>query len=100
VSSLPGAPEAEEPSRKRSVAQRVARDLSSTPDATGTTEWPRWLKISRQIAVFLLGVGIIVYSVSATSKNIAYIITGLVLIGLIPLENFLDALSERMAKRQ
>jgi trans-2-enoyl-CoA reductase len=82
------------------VAQRVARDLSSTPDAAGTGEWPRWLKILRQVAVFLLGVSVIIYSVIATSKNIAYIITGMVLIGLIPLENFLDALSERMAKRQ
>jgi hypothetical protein len=99
MSSLPGAPEEPSPpDHKKAVAQRIARDLSSTPDAAGTTEWPRWLKIVRQFAVFLLGIAIIIYSVTATSKNIAYIITGMVLIGLIPLENFLDALSQRMTK--
>lgn len=81
MSSVPGR-ESEEPkevSRLEWLAQRVNKEQT----------YPRWVAIVRQVAIFLLGVWIITYSVSATSKNIAYIVTGLILIGIIPVETML-----------
>lgn len=87
MSSVPGR-EPEEPkeaSRLEWLSQRVNTNA----------EYPRWVAIVRQLAIFLLGVWIITYSVSANSKNIAYIITGLILIGIIPVETMLLAVTRR-----
>jgi hypothetical protein len=88
MSSVPG----REPTPKPvGTLERLAEHLSSN----NTVEVPRWLVYLRQIAIFILGVWLITYSVTATSKNIAYIITGLILIGIIPVETMLLAVSRR-----
>jgi hypothetical protein len=55
--------------------------------------------VLRQIVVFFLGVGIIMYSVIAHEKNVVYIITGLILVGIIPIEDTLNRLTRRQERQ-
>lgn len=93
MSSVPG--REPEPQQKVKGVQRLVQHL----DSSNTVEYPRWLVYLRAIAVFVLGVWLITYSVTATSKNIAYIITGLILIGIIPVETLLLTASRGFNKR-
>jgi hypothetical protein len=92
MSSVPG--REPEPPKQPSGIARLVQQL----DNKDVVESPRWLVRLRQLAIFLLGVWLITYSVTATSKNIAYIITGLILIGIIPVETLLLAASKQMSK--
>jgi hypothetical protein len=94
VSSVPGR---EQPKQEPSRPERLAERLGYT---TTTVESPRWAAIVRQVAIFLLGVWLIIYSVVATSKNLVYIITGLVLIGIIPVEHLLNAAAKTFSRQE
>lgn len=52
----------------------------------------RWFNQARVVLMFSLGVILIVYSVLATGTNIPYIIVGAVLIGLVPVDQWLQRL--------
>jgi hypothetical protein len=70
------------------------------PKPQDDVAWPHWLLISRQLVIFLLGVGVIIYAIQSHDKNFGYIIAGLVLIGMVPIENFLENMAERRSKRE
>lgn len=91
MSSVPGQDSELKP--EPGSLERLAHRLNDTE------KYPRWLIRMRQLAILGLGIWIIVHSVTATSKNIAYIITGLILIGIIPVETLLLAVSKRVNKR-
>lgn len=87
MSSVPG----REPEPKPvSGLERLAQSFTSTD----TVESPRWLVRLRQLIILALGVWIIVHAVTATSLNVTYLITGLILIGIIPVETLLLAASK------
>ena len=53
--------------------------------------------------MFALGVWMIIYSVRASSKNIAYIIAGFILVGIIPVEEVIRhaaQISDRRKERK
>jgi hypothetical protein len=98
MSSVPGR-DASKPENQQE-ASRVEKDLGQADRLAQrlgykepVVESPRWAVMVRQAATFLLGIWILVYSVTASSKNIIYIITGLILIGIIPIERMLEAVS-------
>lgn len=80
-----------------SRGERLAKRLDASRDNVG---YPKWLVIARQIAIFVLGIWIISYSVTAQSKNIAYIITGLILLGTIPVEAVIRHYTTRQEQRE
>jgi len=58
----------------------------------GGDEFYRWFNKARVVLMFVLGVILIVYSVLASGTNIPYIIVGAVLIGLVPVDQWLQRL--------
>ena len=50
--------------------------------------------------MFALGVWMIIYSVRASSKNIAYIIAGFILVGIIPVEEVIRHAAQINTRRQ
>lgn len=62
------------------------REPVGDPDHVGPKITPRWFDVLRQIVIFVLGVWLIVYAASTSGHDIPFIVTGLVLLGLIPLE--------------
>jgi hypothetical protein len=60
-----------------------------------TGDWPRWMVLGRQVVIFLLGVGILLFATTSPGHDVTFIITGLILIGLIPIENVISRLMSR-----
>lgn len=52
----------------------------------------RWFNQARVVVMFTLGCGLIVYSVIDSETNLAYIVVGAVLIGLVPVDQWLQRL--------
>jgi len=52
----------------------------------------RWFNQARVVLMFALGCGLIIYSVIDSATNLAYIIVGAVLIGLVPVDQWLARL--------
>lgn len=48
----------------------------------------RWFNQARVVVVFILGCVLIIYSVVESGTNIPYIIVGTVLIGLVPVDQW------------
>jgi hypothetical protein len=59
------------------------------PDHVGPKITPRWLDVVRQIIIFVLGVWLIVFAATTNGHDIPFIVTGLVLLGMIPVERAL-----------
>jgi hypothetical protein len=57
----------------------------------GGEDFYRWFNKARVMLMFVLGCALIVYSVIDSSTNLAYIIVGAVLIGLVPVDQWLQA---------
>jgi len=77
--------------------------VSSVPSqepSRDVVESPRWLTRSRQVIIFALGVWMIVYSVRASSKNIAYVVAGFILVGIIPVEEVIRHAAQLGIKRK
>jgi hypothetical protein len=55
----------------------------------GGEEFERWFNKARVVLMFVLGCALIVYSVIDNATNLAYIIIGAVLIGLVPVDQWL-----------
>ena len=49
---------------------------------------PTWWDFGRQLVIFLLGVGVIVYAVVTTGYDVPFLITGMVLIGIVPVDRY------------
>jgi hypothetical protein len=60
--------------------------MNSDPGHVGPRIDPHWLDVVRQIIMFMLGVFLIVVSVITSGHDIPFLITGLVLFGMIPVE--------------
>ena len=52
----------------------------------------RWFNQARVVLMFALGCMLIIYSVIDSQSNIAYIVVGAVLIGLVPVDQWLQRL--------
>jgi hypothetical protein len=58
----------------------------------GGDDFYRWFNKARVVLMFTLGCALIVYSVVDSQSNIAYIVVGAVLIGLVPVDQWLQRL--------
>jgi hypothetical protein len=63
--------------------------LNNEPGHVGPRIDPGWLDVARQIIMFLLGVFLIVYSAMTSGHDIPFLLTGLALFGMIPVERAL-----------
>jgi ABC-type protease/lipase transport system fused ATPase/permease subunit len=65
-------------------------DLSSNdPGHVGPQIEPRWLDIVRQVVMFVLGVWLIVHAALSPGHDISFLITGLILFGMVPIEQLI-----------
>lgn len=62
----------------------------------GGEDFYRWFNIARVILMFVLGCGLIIYSVIDSETNLAYIIVGAVLIGLVPVDQWLSRMPAKV----
>ena len=99
MSSIPGREEPAPP-KKPSLPDRVVKEAVAQEKAAvrQETKWPTWFVLLRQVVIFSLGVATIVYSIVNTQKNWAYVITGLFLLGLVPIENMMERWPKAKAK--
>jgi heme/copper-type cytochrome/quinol oxidase subunit 3 len=99
MSSIPGREEPVSP-KKPPLTDRVIKEAVTQEKAAAKqeTKWPFWFTLMRQVVIFSLGVATIVYSIVNTQKNWAYVITGLFLLGLVPIENLMERWSRQKAK--
>jgi hypothetical protein len=51
---------------------------------------PSWFRLLRQVIIFFMGVGIILYAVVSQGHDVPFLITGLILIGLVPIDEALS----------
>jgi hypothetical protein len=63
------------------------------PGHVGPRVDPPWWDFARQVTMFVAGLAIIVYSIASAGHDIPFLITGLVLIGVVPIDR---ALSRRL----
>lgn len=61
---------------------------------------PKWFRFARQVVIFLLGIGILLYSVVSQGHDVPFLITGLILVGIIPVEDALSRISRRESRRE
>jgi hypothetical protein len=61
----------------------------------GGEDFYRLFNKARVVLMFVLGCGLIVYSVIDNETNLAYIIVGAVLIGLVPVDQWLQAVIKK-----
>jgi len=54
---------------------------------------PPWWNFVRQVVIFALGVTLVIWSAVLHGANLILMIAGLVLIGLVPVENLLHRVS-------
>ena len=50
---------------------------------------PGWFDFARQMIMFLMGIAILIYAVVTTGHDIPFIVAGLVLLGIVPIDRFL-----------
>jgi hypothetical protein len=58
-------------------------------------KFTRWFNRLRVISLFLLGMVMIIYAVVEPTYNIPYLIGGLVLVGMVPIEQWVEKVSGR-----
>ena len=58
----------------------------------GGESFYRWFNKARVVLMFVLGCALIIYSMIDTDLNVVYLVTGAVLIGLIPIDQWLQRL--------
>jgi hypothetical protein len=56
----------------------------------GGADFYEWFNKARVMLMFVLGCGLIIYSVIDNETNLAYIIVGAVLIGLVPVDQWIQ----------
>ena len=64
---------------------------SSDPGHVGPKIDPPWLDLLRQVIMFCLGVWLIVYASVTEGHDVPFLIAGMILFGMIPLERFLNS---------
>lgn len=84
MSTVPGRDDADKPSDGERLVERLG--------PAEEQRWPTWVTAVRQVVIFTLGVVIICYAIISKDKNFGYIVTGLILIGMIPIENLINRL--------
>lgn len=50
---------------------------------------PGWWDFARQLVIFLLAIALIIYSMVTPGHDVPFLITGLILIGIIPAERII-----------
>ena len=54
----------------------------------GPSVEPSWWDLVRQVIIFALGVAVIIYAVASSGHDVAFLVTGLVLIGFVPVDRW------------
>lgn len=67
----------------------------SDPGHVGPKMDPHWWDLSRQIGMYLLAVFLILYSVFTPGYDIPFLITAMVLFGLVPVDRALERYQSR-----
>jgi ABC-type protease/lipase transport system fused ATPase/permease subunit len=62
--------------------------------------YTKWFRPIRQIIIFLLGVTVIIYSIVSSGHDVPFLITGLILVGIIPVEDAVEHWSRRYDRRE
>ena len=65
----------------------------------GGDQFYRWFNQARVVLMFALGCVLIIYSVIDQQSNIAYIVVGAVLIGLVPVDQIAAATAAAQRQR-
>ena len=63
--------------------------MNNEPGHVGPKIDPGWLDVARQVIMFLLGVFLILFSAVTSGHDIPFLLTGLALFGMIPVERAL-----------
>ena len=66
----------------------------------GPSVEPTWWDLIRQVIIFALGVGVIIYAVASSGHDVAFLVTGLVLIGFVPVDLWVVTKSRSHAEDQ
>lgn len=69
------------------------------PGHVGPRIDPGWFDVVRQIILFLLGVWLIVWAATTEGHDVPFLVTGLILFGMIPFERLLTQKRGRGRKR-
>ena len=59
------------------------------PGHVGPRIDPKWLDTARQVVMFVLGVFLVLWSVFTPGYDIPFLVTALILFGLVPADRFL-----------
>ena len=69
--------------------------MTSDPGHVGPKLDPKWFDIIRQLILFALGVWLIIYAAVTSGHDVPFLITGVFLFGMVPLERVLDRIGKR-----
>jgi len=64
--------------------------MSSDAGHVGTKVDPHWWDMTRQIAMFCLAIFLVLYSVFTPGYDIPFLVTALVLFGIVPVDRALE----------
>lgn len=56
---------------------------------------PNWFDVIRQIIIFLLGVWLIWFAATSSGHDVPFLVTGLVLFGMIPFERLANKWTDK-----
>jgi hypothetical protein len=62
---------------------------SNDPGHVGPKMDPGWFDLARQIVLFMLGIWLIVWAATTEGHDVPFLVTGLILFGMVPLERVL-----------
>jgi hypothetical protein len=64
--------------------------MGDTTTGIGPKVDPPWWDFIRQVIIFLLAISIIIYAVITPGYDVPFLVTGLILMGILPIERALD----------
>ena len=57
--------------------------------------YPKWFRFTRQLVLFCLGISLILYATFHHGPDVPFLITGLILVGIVPIDDALDRWQQR-----
>jgi hypothetical protein len=69
------------------------------PGHVGPRIDPHWFDVARQVVMFVLGVWMIVYAAVSQGHDIPFLVVGLILFGMIPVERLAQKSIEQKEKK-
>jgi hypothetical protein len=69
------------------------------PGNLASINGPIWFDLIRRAIIFILGVVVILYALISPGHDVAFLICGLILLGVLPIENWIRIRVDRKATR-